>query len=165
MDIDDAFDRFVAAGDPPTFVVSVRAGEKTDACLVGFATQCSIAPRRFAVCISEVNRTWRLVAEGPVVLAVHRLRQGDDAVAEWFGGHTGDDVAPFGDYATTPGPDGVPLIDALGDRLIGREHARVDAGDHVLIVLEPIAVHGDAEAEPFTLADAGSIDPGHPADD
>jgi len=163
MDCDQSFDRFVAAGRTPTFVVSARRGEKADACLVGFATQCSIEPRRFAVCLSTANRTYRIVAPGPTVLAVHRLRHGDDAVAAWFGGTTGDRVAPFGDYSTTPGPDGVPLIDALPDRFVGRETARLDVGDHVLIVVEPIEVHGDASGAPFTLGDASGIEPGHEA--
>lgn len=162
--IDDAFDRFVAAGDPPTFVVSATDGVRVDACLVGFASQCSIEPRRFAVALSKANRTYRLVAHGPAVLGVHRLCRGDDAIAAWFGAHTGDEVDPFGTFTTTPGPEGVPLVDALPDRLVGRERARVDAGDHVLVVLEPILVHGNAGAAPLRLGETSGIDPGHPVD-
>lgn len=163
MDIADCFDRFVAAGANPTYVVSVAHGDRRDACLVGFASQCSIAPRRFAVWLSKANRTWRIAGEAPTVLAVHRLLDGDAAAAEWFGGTTGDDVDPFGDWSTTPGPDGVPLIDALGERLVGREVLRLDTGDHVLVVLDPLEVHGSGQGRPFTVNQAASIDPGHPA--
>lgn len=162
MEIDRRFDRFVAAGDPPTFVVSVHQGVRDDACLVGFATQCSIEPRRFAVCLSTENRTWRVVAEHPAVLAVHRLHHDDAEAAAWFGGTTGDDGDPFGPWTTSPGPEGVPLIDALPDRFVGRETTRHRVGDHVLIVLDPIDVHGTGDGKPFTINEAAPIQPGHP---
>ncbi len=164
MDLGARFDRFVASGRSPAYVVSVARGERSDACLVGFATQCSIHPRRFAVCLSKANLTWRIVAEAPATLAVHRLRRSDAAAAEWFGGSTGDEVDTFADWSTTTGTDGVPLIDALPDRLVGREVTRLDVGDHVLVVLDPIEVHGTDGRPPFTVDDASRIDPGHPAD-
>ena len=67
-------DEFVAGFDYPMFVVTAvdpgtgaRAG-----CLVGFATQTSIEPFRFLVCLSRRNRTYR-VARAATVLAVHVL--------------------------------------------------------------------------------------------
>ena len=54
----EQFEELVATLDPPMFVVTARAGDERDGCLVGFATQCSIDPPRFFVCLSEKNRTF-----------------------------------------------------------------------------------------------------------
>jgi hypothetical protein len=55
-----AFERIVASFDPPMFVVTVFDGHERDGCLIGFATQCSIEPPRFLVCLSVKNRTTRI---------------------------------------------------------------------------------------------------------
>jgi flavin reductase (DIM6/NTAB) family NADH-FMN oxidoreductase RutF len=44
--------------DYPLFVVTVASPEERSGCLVGFATQCSIEPPRYLVCISKENHTW-----------------------------------------------------------------------------------------------------------
>src|SRR4051794_41781759 len=46
--------------DYPMFIVTVAAGGERAGCLVGFATQCSINPPRFLVCLSDKNRTFRV---------------------------------------------------------------------------------------------------------
>src|SRR5689334_11139698 len=64
------FDLIVADLDYPLFVVSAAAGDDADACLVGFTSQCSIEPRRFAVFLSKKNHTYE-VAGRASVLIVH----------------------------------------------------------------------------------------------
>ena len=165
MGLQEKFDRFVSAGHSPAYVVAVPGvdGAGPDACLVGFATQCSIDPPRFAICLSKVNRTTRMLGRSAGIVAVHRLRLGDDAAARWFGGISGDDTDPFGRWSWSCGIEDVPLIEALPDRLVGREVSRHDVGDHLLVVVEPLEVHGDGEGEPFTVTDASDISPGHDA--
>ena len=60
----DAFEGIVSTFDGPMFVVTARADDEQDGCLVGFTTQCSIDPPRFLVCLSEKNRTTRIAPCG-----------------------------------------------------------------------------------------------------
>ena len=81
---------FVAGLDYPMYVVTVAdagTGERAG-CLVGFATQCSISPMRFLVCLSRANHTHR-VAAGSGILAVHALGVGQRDLAALFGEQTG----------------------------------------------------------------------------
>ena len=52
MDVRAAFDAIVGNLEYPMFIVTTRAGEEPLGCLVGFATQTSIDPPRFIVCLS-----------------------------------------------------------------------------------------------------------------
>jgi len=70
-DMADAFSTIVGRLDYPMFVATtIGAGGERAGCLVGFATQASIDPQRFLVCISDKNRTYRIAREADV-LAVH----------------------------------------------------------------------------------------------
>ena len=55
------------------FIVTARAGDERLGCLIGFATQTSIDPPRFAVGLSRKNRTHRRGRDSPA-LAVHCVR-------------------------------------------------------------------------------------------
>src|SRR5437764_12293688 len=73
---------FVAGLDYPMFVVTAAdagTGERAG-CLVGFATQCSIDPLRFLVCLSRANHTHRVAARSGM-LAVHVLGVGQHHLA------------------------------------------------------------------------------------
>jgi flavin reductase (DIM6/NTAB) family NADH-FMN oxidoreductase RutF len=157
------FDALVAAMDPAMIVVTAASGEERDGCLVGFHSQSSIQPPRYTVWLSVENRTYRL-AQSATHLAVHALSASHHAVAEHFGGMTGDDVDKLAGVEWTEGPGGVPLLDAVPTRVVGRIVDRLTAGggDHVAFVLEPLRADGELE-HPFRLSDASDIDPGHPA--
>ncbi|MBW8487344.1 flavin reductase family protein [Actinomadura parmotrematis] len=159
-------DRFVAGFDYPMFVVTAvddgtgaRAG-----CLVGFATQSSIEPFRFLVCLSRRNRTFR-VAEGASVLAVHVLGrdEGQLELAALFGERTGDDVDKFARCSWRPGPGGVPLLTDARRCLVGRILERVELGDHAGFLLEPIEVTADDESAPLSFRTLPDLEPGHQA--
>lgn len=159
-------DEFVAGFDYPMFVVTaVDAGTGTRAgCLVGFATQTSIDPFRFLVCLSRRNRTFR-VAEAAAVLAVHVLgRDGDQQrLAALFGARTGDEIDKFARCSWRPGPGGVPLLTGARRHLVGRVLERVDLGDHVGFLLEPTEVSAAAESAPLTFRSLPALEPGHRA--
>jgi flavin reductase (DIM6/NTAB) family NADH-FMN oxidoreductase RutF len=162
----DGFDAVVAGLDPAMVVVTVTVGEERDGCLVGFHTQASIHPRRYVVWLSVANRTYRL-AQLADHLAVHALAASDHALAEHFGGTTGDEEDKLADVAWSPGPGGVPLLEDLPARFVGRvvEWLRPSEGDHQAVVLEPVeATGGELGPDgPFRLGHAGDITPGHPA--
>lgn len=157
----EAFDRIVSSLDYPMFVVSAASGDDADACLVGFTSQCSIDPPRFAVFLSKANHTYD-VALGAEVLVVHRLRADQFEIAEHFGGTSAyDDPHKLSGCSWTPGPGGSPVIDGC-DWFAGRVLQRLDAGDHVMFHLEPI--DGNArETEQLGSQEALEIDAGRPA--
>ena len=86
---------FVKGFDYPMYVVTAvgSSGERSG-CLVGFATQCSLKPALFLVCISQQNHTHPVALEAGV-LAVHVLARSQRALAELFGETTGDEVDKF----------------------------------------------------------------------
>ena len=163
----EAFDRMATLVDYPMYVVTATAddGGEQAGCLVGFAGQSSIDPPRFLVCLSKLNRTYR-VAQRTDVLAVHLLAADDHAGAELFGGETGDEVDKFARCRWEPGPAGVPvLLDAVG-WFAGRVLERIELGDHVGHQLAPMAGTGRPpapDAAVLTFHAARAVPPGHPA--
>jgi flavin reductase (DIM6/NTAB) family NADH-FMN oxidoreductase RutF len=158
----DTFNELMEELDYPMFIVTAAHGPERTGCLVGFATQCSIEPPRFLVCLSKSNRTYRVAREAEA-LAVHFVPAGAEPLAELFGGETGDRVDKFSRCAWHPGPSGVPLLAACPNRFVGSVRERTNAGDHVAFVLEPIAAeHGHRDGQ-FPFHRAKRIEPGHPA--
>lgn len=152
----------VAALDYPMFIVTVAAGGERSGCLVGFATQCSIDPARFLVCLSDKNRTFR-VAQRAGVLVVHLVPEGAAELAELFGSQTGDEVDKFARCGWSAGPAGTPVLDACRNWFAGRILERMPAGDHWAFLLEPFAAAGDDSQSAFSFHRARCIAPGHDA--
>jgi flavin reductase (DIM6/NTAB) family NADH-FMN oxidoreductase RutF len=158
----ETFDALMGDLEYPMFIVTARAGEEPLGCLVGFATQASIDPPRFLVCLSHLNHTFRRGRDAGH-LGVHCVPADAAGLAELFGGETGDDVDKFAGVAWHDGPHGVPLLDDCRNRFVGRVVDRMDGGDHTAYLLEPVAAeHADDEGE-FTFHRAKRIEPGHPA--
>jgi flavin reductase (DIM6/NTAB) family NADH-FMN oxidoreductase RutF len=157
-----SFDGLMGTLDYPMFIVTARRGDERAGCLVGFATQASIHPSRFLVCLSDKNYTFR-VARDASHLAVHFVPAHATALAELFGGETGDEVDKFARCAWTDGPEGLPLLDDCENRFVGRVLERVVLGDHVGHLLAPVAVDHGSEGRSFTFHRAARIDPGHAA--
>jgi flavin reductase (DIM6/NTAB) family NADH-FMN oxidoreductase RutF len=158
-----AFEAIIASIDIPSYVVTTASGDEQAGCLVGFATRCSIDPPRFGVWLSKLNRTYR-VARSAEMLVVHLLREGDDDLAERFGGDTGDEVDKFEDIEWRPGPDGCPVIERM-DWFAGSIVDRVDTGDHVAFVVSPRGGRCRSSARQLSGDEVGDIEPGHPIPD
>jgi flavin reductase (DIM6/NTAB) family NADH-FMN oxidoreductase RutF len=156
------FDALVGDLEYPMYIVTARAGGEPLGCLVGFATQTSIHPPRFAVCLSHRNRTYRRGRDA-AALGVHLVPEHAGALAERFGGETGDEVDKFSRCAWHDGPDGVPLLDDCPNRFVGRVLWRRDAGDHDAFLLEPVAAERGSGEHEFTFHRAKRIEPGHEA--
>ena len=153
------FQALVGDLEYPMFIVTARVGDERLGCLVGFATQTSIHPQRFLVCLSHTNRTYRRGRDAEL-LGVHCVPAGADELAELFGGETGDDVDKFARCEWHDGPEGVPILDACENWFVGRVLRRVAAGDHDAFLLEPIAASCGAHGE-FTFHRARNIIAGH----
>jgi flavin reductase (DIM6/NTAB) family NADH-FMN oxidoreductase RutF len=159
VDLDSTFTKVVGDLEYPMFVVTARAGDERLGCLVGFATQTSIDPPRFVVCLSHANRTYRR-AHDAELLGVHCVPAEAADLAELFGGETGDDVDKFARCAWHDGPKGVPILDDCPNWFVGRVVRRVAAGDHDAFLLDPVAAHCGAHGE-FTFHRAKAITAGH----
>ncbi|MEV4339701.1 flavin reductase family protein [Streptomyces sp. NPDC049590] len=143
-------------------VVTAVAGGERAGCLVGFASQCSIRPPRFVVWLSKANHTYR-VARAARHLTVHLLTRDQRDLAERFGGQTGDETDKFAGLAWREEPAGAVVLDAAAAWFTGTVLHRVDGGDHVGHVLEPVR-WGEGRPGPLLrLSDAAAIEAGHPA--
>jgi flavin reductase (DIM6/NTAB) family NADH-FMN oxidoreductase RutF len=156
------FDAMMGTLDYPMFIVTVRQGDERGGCLIGFASQASIDPSRFLVCLSIRNRTYRL-ARHAERLAVHFVPAHADPLAQVFGGRTGDDVDKFADCAWEEGPHGIPILDECENWFVGRVLERSPLGDHVGFLLEPEVVHHGSAGRQFTFHRAKRIEAGHEA--
>jgi flavin reductase (DIM6/NTAB) family NADH-FMN oxidoreductase RutF len=158
----ETFNEIVGDLEYPMFIVTTAVDGDRLGCLVGFATQTSIDPHRFLVCISHANRTYRRGRDADW-LGVHCVPADAPDLAELFGGETGDEVDKFARCAWHEGPHGVPLLDECENWFVGRVLARVDAGDHDAFLLEPVAAEAAEDESEFTFHRAKRIDPGHEA--
>jgi len=148
--------------DYPMFIVTTAADGERTGCLVGFATQASIDPPRFLVCLSKSNRTYR-VGRGAAALAVHLVPEDATDLVELFGGRTGDELDKFERCDWTEGPEGLPILDGCSSWFAAHVLARLDAGDHEALLLEPFEAHKGHGDQPFPFHRAKRIEPGHEA--
>jgi flavin reductase (DIM6/NTAB) family NADH-FMN oxidoreductase RutF len=147
---------------PMVIVTTVAEGERSG-CLIGFHTQCSIDPPRWAVWISRENHTYGVAARA-TTLAVHFPSVDDHDLAELFGEETGDDVDKFARCAWTGGPDGVPLLDRIPNRIVGPVVDRhEDDCDHQLFVIEMGDVDHARPVRQLGFQAVRGFDAGHPA--
>lgn len=153
--------RIVDEIDYPMVVVTVCDQKRgRGGCLVGFHTQCSIAPARWLVCISKKNHT-HAVATRATALAVHFLRTDQHRLAEIFGDETCDEVDKFAQCAWRDTPEGTPILETC-DYLVGRIAQRFDCGDHTAHLLDVVEVGEAHPAAPqLGFQSVRDIRPGH----
>jgi flavin reductase (DIM6/NTAB) family NADH-FMN oxidoreductase RutF len=156
------FNELTGEIDYSMLVVTTAAAGKQAGCLVGFATQCSIHPPRFLVCLSEKNRTLR-VAEASGALLVHLVAADDDQLVELFGSETGDEVDKFARCRWHPGPRDLPVLDDCPRWFAGEICERMNLGDHRGFLLAPFAAEHGGGGKPFLFHRAKRLEPGHPA--
>lgn len=156
------FEELVGELDYPMFIVTTRCGEQLGGCLIGFATQCSIDPPRFLVCLSDKNRTTRLAQQAEAVV-VHFVPASATELAELFGGQTGDDTDKFAHCGWHEGPHGLPILDDCDNWFAATIQARHPLGDHIALLLAPIEAHTGTPFNEFTFHRARRIEPGHEA--
>ena len=161
MNHSTAFEEIVDGIDYPMYVVTVARDGERAGCLVGFASQCSIDPPRFAAWLSVENRTYRLALDAEH-LAVHLLRADDRELAKLFGAATGDDVDKFTRCRWREGPHGTVVLDAC-DWFVGRVLTTVPGGDHTGFLLEPVAGEHHGASPPLGFQAVRDLSPGHDA--
>jgi flavin reductase (DIM6/NTAB) family NADH-FMN oxidoreductase RutF len=159
------FEALMGQLDSPMVVVTTASAGARAGCLVGFHTQSSIHPARYAIWLSKANHTFRLGLLADT-FAVHFLGETDRGLAELFGTQTGDTTDKFEQCEWTEGPDGVPLLDDCLNRFVARRVALLDeGGDHVCLVVEPNRAEHASPFSPMTFQQLRDLDAGHDSDD
>src|SRR5436305_12419843 len=102
-----AFEHLMSELDYSMLVVTAASGEERAGCLIGFASQVSIDPPRFLVCLSVKNRTYRVASEARL-LVVHFVPEQAGEMAVLFGGETGDDIDKLTRCECREGPERAP---------------------------------------------------------
>ncbi len=156
------FDDLMTRLDHPMAIVTTVAGRQRAGCLVGFHAQCSIEPAEYAVWISKANHTYKIAALADT-FAVHFLGRDDHDLAALFGTTTGDDLDKFEHCEWVRGPGGVPVLDQVENRFVGRRTAFLDPGsDHVALVLAPIEASSGTD-DLLWFGEVADLDAGHAA--
>jgi flavin reductase (DIM6/NTAB) family NADH-FMN oxidoreductase RutF len=160
---DDYFDRLAGLLNYTMFVVTTAAAGHASGCLVGFATQTSLKPPRFLVGLSRRNHTYG-VALRAQHLAIHIVARRDIGLARLFGSQTGDEIDKFERCSWHSGPEGMPILDDAVAWFVGKTLDRLDIGDHLGYLLEPVAGHAPEHADDLvSLSDVLDLEPGHDA--
>lgn len=163
------FSDLVAGTDTAMAVVTTVSagggnGERAG-CLVGFHTQCSIDPPRYAVWLSKANHTYRVGLHAEH-FAVHFLAEEDGELARLFGTESGDDTDKFAGCEWAPGAGGVPLLRGAPHRFEATRLTLLDdGGDHVCVVLAPTEAGTPAPFRPLRLSRVSDLPPGHEAEE
>jgi flavin reductase (DIM6/NTAB) family NADH-FMN oxidoreductase RutF len=159
-DAEDALAELLGAIDRTMWILTVADGGQRSGCLMGFATQSSLEPPRFLACVSRANHTFAL-AVGAEHVAVHAAPdEADLALARLFGEETGDEIDKFARCEWHEGPEGQPILIACPAWFVGRVIARHDLGDHVGLLLDPVAVRGRL-TDVLTFERAQDLDAAH----
>lgn len=159
-DEDREFQELMAQLDYSLLIATVAADGDRSGCLVGFASQVSINPPRFLVCLSVKNHTFR-VAQRAEVIVIHFVPEQAEDLAVLFGGETGDEIDKFSRCDWREGPGGAPILADLEDWFAGRVLDRQLYGDHCGLLLEPIDGEAHRSGAPLTFRRAKRIEPGH----
>ncbi|MGH9079974.1 MAG: flavin reductase family protein [Acidimicrobiales bacterium] len=159
--IGSAVDAFTSRVEGSLFVVTTGNQLEVSGCLAGFATQCSIVPPRFIVCISKVNHTY-FVAERSNCVVLHLLREDQVELASLFGEESGDTVAKFEHCRWHRGLTGAPVLDDCAAWVEGSIMSRFSVGDHEAALMRPLGGGAGSGGRVLTYERSPSFRPGHP---
>ncbi|MBQ1047764.1 flavin reductase family protein [Micromonospora sp. C51] len=139
-------------------VTAVAPGTRGPACLGGLGelvragftatsfTSVSLDPPLVSFCLGHASSSWPVLARADHV-AVHLLGAGQRDAARVFATSGIDRFAAYPDWS--PGPFGVPLLDGVLALMLCRVVHRVPAGDHTVVIAEPLALGPGADGDPL----------------
>jgi flavin reductase (DIM6/NTAB) family NADH-FMN oxidoreductase RutF len=158
-----AHDCLVSHLDNPMFVVTAATEDERAGCLAGFVTRCSIEPPRWYVGVSKLNHTFDVSTRANLVV-VHALSPSDVELARLFGEQTGDEIDKFSLCRWEPGPNGrTPVLTDCPRWFAAEVVGRVDPGDHIGLLLAPVAAECRDHGPQLGFQAVRYLDPGHPA--
>ncbi len=160
----NSFEHIMATLDYPMCIVTTCFENEKAGCLVGFSTQCSILPQHYLVCISKQNYTLE-VAKKAQFLTLHFPSVDQIELAKLFGETTGDNIDKFSFCPWYIGPYGAVIIKDDIDWFIGKIIQRIDLGDHVGHLLEPVSALKVSTGPKLGFQEVKKIPAGHPIEE
>jgi len=109
-------------------------------------TSVSLRPPLVSFCLGRTASSWPAVARADHV-AVHLLAQGQQDLARRFATSGVDRFAP--PTAWRAGPHGVPILDGTLAWLVCRVVDRLVAGDHAVVLAQPVLAQPGGEDFPL----------------
>jgi flavin reductase (DIM6/NTAB) family NADH-FMN oxidoreductase RutF len=109
-------------------------------------TSVSLAPPLVSFCLDRSSSSWPAVAVAEHV-GVHLLTQRQQDLARTFATSGIDRFAPPTRWRS--GPHGVPVLDGTLAWLVCRIVDRVAAGDHTVVLAEPLLAQPDSQDSPL----------------
>jgi flavin reductase (DIM6/NTAB) family NADH-FMN oxidoreductase RutF len=100
------------------------------------------------------------LAQRAAVFAVHVVDEDNKAIAQLFGGETGDEVDKFAQVRWHY-VDGVPILEDCPRWFTGAVLEQIEMGDHVGHLLEPLRVETGPASGQLTYQQARDIKAGH----
>jgi flavin reductase (DIM6/NTAB) family NADH-FMN oxidoreductase RutF len=125
-------------------VVTAVAGDRPYGFTATSFTSVSLRPPLVSFCVDHRSSSWSVLRAAEHV-AVHVLDAGQADLARTFATRG---IDRFAVVAWRPGPCGVPLLQRSLAWLVGRVAARIAAGDHAIVLVEPVHV-GSVEGSPL----------------
>ena len=158
---EDAFENLMDSTDSALIVVTTAAENEWAGCLVGFHSQSSMSPERYGFWLSKANHTYR-VSLRATHFAIHFLTADDLAMAQRFGAHSSEDVDKFRGLDVVTAEHGVPLLNAVPNRMLVESITLLDdGGDHVALTARVISSETTGPFAPLRLSHLGDLRPGH----
>jgi flavin reductase (DIM6/NTAB) family NADH-FMN oxidoreductase RutF len=128
-------------------VVVTAPGENPAGFTATSFTSVSLDPPLVSFCLNRGASSWPAVSVADHV-AVHVLADDQEQLARTFSTSGVDRFAA--PTAWGPGPYGLPLLDGVSATLICRVMERVAAGDHTIVLAEPIeAAYAGGDRSPL----------------
>ncbi|MET0418732.1 MAG: flavin reductase family protein [Actinoplanes sp.] len=115
-------------------------------------TSVSLDPPLVSFCLGVASSSWPVLARAEHV-AVHLLSEGQRDAATIFATSGIDRFTAYPDW--TAGPFGVPLLGGVLAHLLCRVVHRVPAGDHTLVIAEPLALGDGGDGTPLVHHQGG----------
>ncbi|ROT27242.1 flavin reductase family protein [Micromonospora sp. HM5-17] len=140
--LDSARFRTLLRRQAATVTVVTAAGEPPAGFTATSFTSVSLRPPLVSFCLDRGSSSWPTVASAGHV-AVHLLGAGQHEIARIFATSGIDRFAAYPQWRL--GPYGVPLLDGTIAWLVCRTVDRVVAGDHAIVLAEPLVGHHHAE--------------------
>ncbi|MEE6262354.1 flavin reductase family protein [Plantactinospora sonchi] len=163
IQLDSARFRTLLRRQAATVTVVTAAGEPPAGFTATSFTSVSLHPPLVSFCLDRTSSSWPTVATTGHV-GVHLLGEGQREVARTFATSGIDRFAAYRRWR--PGPYDVPLLDGTLAWLVCRVVDRVLAGDHTIVLAEPlVGAHDDDGVAPllYHMGRYASLTDGLPA--
>ncbi len=153
-DVADLFHRLTAG----VYVIGVAHGDRRNAFTAAWLTQVSFDPLLLALSVNPGHASWPLM-QGGGGFTVNVLAREQLSLARHFGTQSAREADKLAPIPWRPAPAGAPILDGVVAWLECRVQQHVTAGDHEIVVAQPVA--GELlrpDAHPLVYAETGELD-------